>query len=239
MSALSTVIGRGTNGARPAAGNTGRLYYDTTNSQLQRDNGSSWDAVQATTLSDPTTTRGDVITRGAAALGRLAVGGAGRRLSSDGTDVVWRTGPALLLDYALASDITNQALTTGTAFDMFANQNFTVSYATSLIEVAVRGMCFCNDAVSNQYVVRANIDSGGTPVLKYVGGANNTNVTANNRQNPISGGSVYVSGLTAAVHTIKIQFLALTNNDHLYCRASTNGPTTGGEFLSVQVIEHP
>lgn len=47
MSALSTVIGRGTNGARPAAGNTGRLYYDTTNSQLQRDNGSSWDSVEA------------------------------------------------------------------------------------------------------------------------------------------------------------------------------------------------
>lgn len=46
MTALATAIGRGTNGSRPAAGSPGRLYYDTTNSQLQRDNGSSWDSVE-------------------------------------------------------------------------------------------------------------------------------------------------------------------------------------------------
>jgi len=36
MTTLATAIGRGTNAARPAAGFPGRLYYDTTNSQMTR-----------------------------------------------------------------------------------------------------------------------------------------------------------------------------------------------------------
>lgn len=40
-------------------------------------------------LSDPTTTRGDIIVRGASAIARLAVGTIGRFLGSDGTDPVW------------------------------------------------------------------------------------------------------------------------------------------------------
>jgi hypothetical protein len=43
MTTLGTVIGRGASGSRPAAGTAGQLYYDTTNSKLQRDNGSTWD----------------------------------------------------------------------------------------------------------------------------------------------------------------------------------------------------
>tara|TARA_R110000764_G_scaffold55231_1_gene120643 strand:- start:633 stop:1922 length:1290 start_codon:yes stop_codon:yes gene_type:complete len=40
-------------------------------------------------VSDPTTTRGDVITRGASALGRLAIGSSTTVLRSDGTDPSW------------------------------------------------------------------------------------------------------------------------------------------------------
>lgn len=43
MSALSTVLGRGTLAARPAAGNTGRQYTVTDSGTTYRDNGSSWD----------------------------------------------------------------------------------------------------------------------------------------------------------------------------------------------------
>lgn len=47
MSALSTVIARGTLGSRPAAGNAGRLYFATGNpTALYRDNGSSWDTME-------------------------------------------------------------------------------------------------------------------------------------------------------------------------------------------------
>ena len=147
-------------------------------------------------------------------------------------------GTAILLTFDLASDHSGAALTAGAAFDIISNQNFTVASASSIVEVSVMGMGFCNSAVSNQYVARANIDSGGTPVIRYMGGANNINTTANDRANVLACAPVFVSGLTAAVHTIKIQLVALSNNDTFFCRASTNGPLTGGEFMRVQVIEH-
>lgn len=40
-------------------------------------------------LADPTTTRGDIITRGVSTLVRLAIGTAGRFLGTDGTDASW------------------------------------------------------------------------------------------------------------------------------------------------------
>jgi hypothetical protein len=147
-------------------------------------------------------------------------------------------GTAILLTYDLASDVSNQAITGGTFFDVFANQNFTVASATSIVEVAVRGFGFFNDnATNNQYLTRINIDSAGTPVLRYLSGDNDTHPTLNSRHNPLVGGSLFISGLSAATHTIKLQITAI-GNDHFYCRASSNGPTTGGEFLTVQVIEH-
>lgn len=45
MSALSTVIARGTLAARPAAGNSGRIYTVTDSGTTYRDNGSSWDII--------------------------------------------------------------------------------------------------------------------------------------------------------------------------------------------------
>lgn len=46
-------------------------------------------AEQAGALADPTTTRGDLIARGAAALTRLAIGTVGKFLGTDGTDPLW------------------------------------------------------------------------------------------------------------------------------------------------------
>jgi hypothetical protein len=146
--------------------------------------------------------------------------------------------PAVLLTYDLASDHSGAALTAGAAFDIIANQNFTVAHTGSLVQVSVRGNAFCNSAVSNQYLIRINIDSGGTPVIRYMGGASNINTTANDRHNVFSGVSpVSITGLSAAVHTIKVQIIATGNNDTFFCRAATNGPTTGAEFMQVQVVE--
>jgi hypothetical protein len=167
-----------------------------------------------------------------------------KRTDSSGVDVTIEasaTGPftAILLDYALAADHSAQAITAGTYFDVFANQNFAVTSATSIIQVTVRGFGFFNDnAESNQYVTRINVDSGGTPILKYLSGASGTSGTPNERGNVLAGGVVFLSGLSVATHTIKVQVTSYGNNDSFFCRASTNGPTTGGEFLHVQVIEH-
>lgn len=46
MTKLNEVILRDTLANRPAAGVAGRLFYDTTNNQLQRDNGSVWESVE-------------------------------------------------------------------------------------------------------------------------------------------------------------------------------------------------
>jgi hypothetical protein len=160
-------------------------------------------------------------------------------LRSDGTDVGYAAGTILQLDYALGSDISNQAITFDTYFDLFANQNFTKTYANSLIEVCVRGFGFMNHNDNDQVVTRININSGGTPVLKYLGGAQNTNTTTDSRPNCLTGGSIWVSGLGAATHTIKVQLTTVGANNNFFCRASTNAPpTTGAEFLNVQVIEH-
>jgi len=43
MANLENLILRDTAANRPAAGIAGRLFYDTTNAKLQRDNGTSWD----------------------------------------------------------------------------------------------------------------------------------------------------------------------------------------------------
>lgn len=58
------------------------------------------------------TTRGDIITRGAAAPQRLALGASGRVLKSDGTDAVW-AGQSEVIIIAVGDETT--ALTTGTA----------------------------------------------------------------------------------------------------------------------------
>jgi hypothetical protein len=146
-------------------------------------------------------------------------------------------GTSILLDYALASDITNQAITATTAFDVIANQNFTVASASSIVEVAVRASGFFNDAVVNSYWADILIDSAGTPVTRAIGGCGNGSTVANVRANPFAGGPVFISGLSAATHTIKVRIYAV-GNDHFFCRASTNAPNTGGEFLEIQVIEH-
>lgn len=48
MTKLSDVILRDIAGNRPTAGVEGRLFYDTTNEELQRDNGSSWETCEPT-----------------------------------------------------------------------------------------------------------------------------------------------------------------------------------------------
>lgn len=76
MSTLASTIGRGVTASRPAAGNAGRLYYCTDSTiGWYRDNGSSWDACEPASLSNPMTTAGDVIYGGASgAPTRLASG---------------------------------------------------------------------------------------------------------------------------------------------------------------------
>lgn len=243
----------GDHASRPAATTvgSGALYACSTHGLIYQSDASSWStwatlgsaASGSITSSGYTQNTARLLGRTTASSGAIEeiTVGSGLTLSAGALSASASGGgtPVLRLDYALASDISNQALTGGTAFDIIANQNFTVGSGSSLVEVACRGFGFCNDATgAGQYLLRVNIDSAGTPVIKPIGGAVNTDATANRRGNVLPPGVVYVSGLSAATHTIKAQILSISN-DHFYCRASTNGPTTGPEFFEIQVIEHP
>lgn len=247
---VAGILLAGTHAARPAASAppVGSIYSCSDHSLIYVTNGSAWSTWASLTGTGAMATdvlwdaAGDLaVGTGANTGAKLALGASGKVPQSNGSTLVYSAPTGLLLTYDLAADITNQAITAGTFFDLFANQNFSVAVATSIIQVSVRGYGFYNDNnTSHQYLTRVNIDSGGTPILRYLAGASDTHATTNSRQNPLAGGTVFISGLTAGVHTIKVQTTCLPTgvNDHFYCRASTNGPTTGGEFLTVQVIEH-
>jgi hypothetical protein len=163
-----------------------------------------------------------------------------KRTDSSGTDVTIEStagtaGTALLLDYAHAADISNQATVSNTPYDIISNQNFTVAGGTgSVIEVCVRGFGFFVDAVDQQIYTTIVIDSAGTPVTKLLTAVENTNTSTVDRINFLQGGSYYLTGLAAAVHTVKLTVTTVGGANHFYCRANT-GPA---EFLHVQIIEH-
>jgi hypothetical protein len=85
----------------PGAVGAHKFWVDTTGSapfQLKKRNAanSAWENIGSiASLTDPTTTRGDVIYRNATVLARLAVGANNTVLASNGTDPAWSSAPVL------------------------------------------------------------------------------------------------------------------------------------------------
>lgn len=141
------------------------------------------------------------------------------------------TTPTLLLDFTETTNLSVTGMSAATWTDVKANQNFTVVSATSLIEIAIRGFAIPNVAASNEIASRVVIDSAGTPINEALGGF----FYSTNVGNYFAGsGSIFISGLTAAVHTIKIQAYSVTASNQFLCRTSSTPP----EFLRMQIIEH-
>lgn len=84
-----TVHGRGTTASKPAAASTnvGYLYYDTTLSQLQRSNGTTWDVLSTGGSGTPGGTTGQVQYNNGGAFGGVAEGTSGQVLVSNGPGV--------------------------------------------------------------------------------------------------------------------------------------------------------
>jgi hypothetical protein len=240
-------LGLDTHANRPAANTApaGSIYSCSTHSKIYKTDGASTWSDYATlgaaasgsiTASGYTQSTARLLGRttgSSGAIEEITVGSglslsAGALTASGGGSVV----PNLILDYTLAADINGVALTANTWIDILANQNFTVANASSLIEIAIRGYAFNNVAVG-QCGSRIVIDSAGTPINEQL---HSTNFNANGVGNIFATGPVFKSGLSAAVHTIKLQ--AHTPNGTpgaIYCRASSNPPL---EFLRIQIIEH-
>jgi len=94
---LPVLFATGNHAGRPAASAVGKggLYACSTHSLIYQTDGSSWSTwatLTGTGLSDPMTTRGDIIVRNASNVtARLAIGSSGKVLQSDGTDISWQT----------------------------------------------------------------------------------------------------------------------------------------------------
>lgn len=89
MSTLSQVILKGADASKPSPSIPGRLYFANDTGLIYRDNGSSWDNVTPSGMTNPMTTEGDLIvggavTGGVAAPTRLAAGTSGDVLTSNG-----------------------------------------------------------------------------------------------------------------------------------------------------------
>src|SRR5512146_371013 len=110
---------------------------------------------------------------------------------------------ATLLDYWLASDVSNLTLTKVTWVDLFANQNFTVGSASSRIHATVRGHAAVGLAAPSGVGVQLIIDSAGSPVTKLMCGETIQNATGINLF--AGSGTADLGSLSAGVHTAKLQ----------------------------------
>lgn len=85
------IITEGSAPSSPAAGDQ-KLFIDSADHLLKLKNSAGTVTAVGGGLSDPMTTRGDIIIRNSSnTTARLAVGSAGKVLTSDGTDVSWQT----------------------------------------------------------------------------------------------------------------------------------------------------
>jgi len=97
IATLPVLLQTGIHSARPAASavGSGALYNCTTHGLVYQQLAGSWGTwltLPSTGLSDPMTTRGDIIVRNASNVtARLGIGSSGKVLSSDGTDISWQT----------------------------------------------------------------------------------------------------------------------------------------------------
>lgn len=199
-------LGLDTHANRPAANTApdGSLYSCTTHGLIYKSNfaGNSWAtwaSLAGTGLTDPMTTRGDIIVRDAAnATARLAVGAAGRVFMSDGTDPSWTA-----LAKASYKRTTGDYTTTSNTFADVDGTNLSFAVTTGARRILVAVSCTLAHSSGTDYVgLDIDIDGarqGGTFGLLFL------DVAAANE--PFNGSFSFISEpLTAGAHTVKLQW---------------------------------
>lgn len=140
---------------------------------------------------------------------------------------------SVLLNYAAATDIiSGTSITANIWTDVGTNQSFTVTDSSKIITISVGGCVHMGGSAAANIASRIVIDSAGTPINKFLGGSYAP--TATTYGNPLSGSStVQITGLTAGVHTVKLQVYTGSTN-FAYCRASSLPDLEGLTFLVMQ-----
>lgn len=126
------------------------------------------------------------------------------------------------------------ALTAATWTDFKANQNFTVDNASSVILINIVGSAQVGSTSTTSLISsRIIVDSAGTPITRYNGGAFAPGANLNG--NPFAGGgTIIITGLTAGTHTIKTQIYSTAANSIVFCRPLT---ILNSEFFATYIYE--
>lgn len=123
-------------------------------------------------ISDPTTTRGDIITKGASALGRLPIGATNTILISDGTDPTWGAVVPIASGGTNATSAsaarTSLGLVIGTDVEAF-NADIAVTDALQTFTLSQRGTITTDNDLSFDLNVTNNFKStpSGTGTLTF------------------------------------------------------------------------
>jgi hypothetical protein len=181
-----------------------------------------------TGLSDPMTTRGDVIVRNASNVtARLAIGSSGKVLQSDGTDVSWQTPAAgaspllAVLRYRPGSDSTILSSASTTLTDVDATNcaiTFTAPASTNVIVD-----CRCNIQSPTNNYARLGLREATTNIAA----ASNVVFTPGTTILAV-GTSFLLSGISAGSHTYKLAFSVAGGTGIIY-----GGPTYGQVEMTV------
>lgn len=163
------------------------------------------------------------------AFGRLLLD----KVGSTGTGTAIVGNVTELLNFVESTDVHPGTAITGTSswYDLCANQSFTVTDSAAMIEFNCIVSFTLGNTGGNDYEVRLNIDSGGTPILEDLG-SGKARVGLSNGAGIAHPPKLILS---AGMHTVKVQIRAVAS-DTLYMRASTQ-PI--GEKVKIRVYEYP
>lgn len=213
--------------ANPASGDQ-RLFVDTDHLLKLRDSaGTVVTFPTSAGLTDPMTTRGDIIVRNASNVtARLATGTATYVLTSDGTDVAW-AAPTAAPTLASASYIRTSAnyTTTSTTFVDVDGTNLALAITTGARKVMIGVTASASNSGTNNVFLDLLVD--GTSVSGGVGVLLGKTVGANDP----SSFTWLTAALSAASHTFKLQWKTAAGTATLY------GGQAGGPVMQMWVGE--
>lgn len=158
-----------------------------------------------------------------------------RRLTSGGTAKILAEEGSIHVSLADTTfgDLTGAGLAVSatTETDLTTNQTFTPQSAASVIQISWRGYIqLSQTSAAGGVTTRMRLDSAGANTLYRVGG-DRVNAAAQ-FGNPLAGGdSIFITGLSAAAHTVKLTLYA-EGAGTAHCRAN------GVEHLTLQITEH-
>lgn len=231
----STVAGIllfGTHASRPSSGVTaGTLYACSTHNLVYQttDTGSTWGTWLTATgsgLSDPMTTRGDIIVRNSSnTTDRLAVGAtANMALRSDGTDVGYAILPGTIIGYK--ADTSGDHTTTSTSLADLDATNAAVTFtAPASGNVLVRLAATCSPAPSSasaytSWGVRESTSNIAGAVGESIAVRNASTASTNDKFDGVTKEFI-LTGISAGSHTYKWAWATSAGTATLKANAST------------------